>query len=430
MKFHYKKTAHITATDISRAQKKLATYFEHLKVASQDATYTYPEAPLYVVQDTALRKQIKKLASELCSRKTKEVMVVGIGGSNLGTWAVYDAVRPKGMALSFYDTVYSTHIAQGIERIKQVFKQGDELLINIVSKSGTTNETVAVARVLISALKKVRKKDWHKFMVVTTEPGSKLDAWAQHHGIASLPNPPTVGGRYSVMSAVGLFPLYCAGVDIDALHKGARDMRDTSLSVSASNPALQSATALFSAYKKGIAIENVFIFNPDLERVGKWYRQLLAESLGKEFSKNGKKKVHAGITPMVSMGSVDLHSTAQLYLGGPEDKITTFVSLPAQKDIAISHVDTGMDDLVSSLNKKSLNDVMCAIYEGTKGSYTKRKLPFMEVVLEKQSEQEIGAFMQFKMIQTMLLGVLMDVNAFDQPNVEEYKVITRKVLGG
>lgn len=355
-------------------------------------------------------------------------MVVGIGGSSLGTRAVYDALKPKGVALSFFDTVYVPDLQNAARRIRDTFKQKREIVINVVSKSGTTNETVANARVLIDALKRARKKDWQRFMVVTTEPGSLLDQWASEQGIHSLPNPPHVGGRYSVMSAVGLFPLQCAGVDIDELHKGARRAQKKCLfGKPTENYALQSAAMLYRAMKKGKIIENLFIFNPGLEEVGKWYRQLLAESLGKEHDARGRE-VHAGLTPIVSVGSVDLHSTAQLYLGGPDDKCTTFVWLSSGQDVRIPNVDARLAALVPELKRKTINELMEAIYEGTKGSYKKRGLLFAEAVLPELSEAALGEFLQFKMIQTMLLGKLMGVNAFDQPNVEEYKKITRRIL--
>jgi len=428
MRFNFKNTSGIQQADVARVGKRLAKYISRLQEASCDTAYACPESSLYLPHHHALRKQVKKMASLLASGRTREVFVVGIGGSNLGTLAVYEAIMPKGIALSFFDTVYGKHVAEGVDRMKQIFKGHGEVIVNIVSKSGTTNEPVAIGHIMINVLKKIRRKDWNRFVVVTTEPGSKLDLWAAAHDIQSLPNPPSVGGRYSVMSAVGLFPLYLSGVDIDELHKGAREALTQCLNPNPSvNPALQSATALYYAMKAGYSMENLFVFNPDLERVGKWYRQLLAESLGKERDTNDVV-VHAGIMPIVSVGSVDLHSTTQLYLGGPRNKFTTFMWLPSARDIRIPNVDAGFNGLVSEIKNQTLNQVMEAIYEGTKGSYRRRKLPYAEIVLKEQNEREIGAFLQFKMVQTMLLGALMKVNAFDQPNVEEYKNITKRLL--
>jgi glucose-6-phosphate isomerase len=427
MKFNYKQTANIKESDVTKIGKKLEPYLEELNAISEDSAYAKDESPLYLPHDDALRKQVLRLVREKQSKKLKEVMVVGIGGSNLGTWAVYDALRPEGATLSFFDTAHIRILNEACERMQEIYQEGGEVLINFISKSGSTNETVMNARVLIHALRE-NSDEWKNQVVVTTEPESKLDMWANENEIASLPNPKHVGGRYSIMSAVGLFPLALAGVNIKKLHKGASYMQKLCLTSSADvNPALQSTAAIYTAMKAKAVIHNLFVFNMDLERVGKWYRQLVGESLGKEKNLNGKV-VHAGITPMVTIGSTDLHSVAQLLLGGPKDKITTFVRIHQKEDIDIPTIDAELDDIVPELNHQTVGEVMDAIYEGTVQAYRKRKLPYVEVVLEKLNEEELGAFLQFKMVETMLLGKLMNVNAFDQPNVEEYKKITRKIL--
>jgi glucose-6-phosphate isomerase len=326
---------------------------------------------------------------------------------------------PQGVKLTFFDTAHVRLLKEANSRMRKIYRDKGEVLINFISKSGSTNETVMNARVLIDNLRDITDK-WRDHVVVTTEPDSKLDDWARNQGIASLPNPKHVGGRYSVMSAVGIFPLALAGVDIKKLHKGASRILERCLLVDArKNPALQSVAAVYSAMKNKSNIHNLFVFNMDLEGMGKWYRQLVGESLGKD----GK-----GITPMVSVGSTDLHSMLQMFLGGPNDKFTTFVRVKPSQDIHIASIDEQLDSIVPQLNQKSITQVMEAIYEGTTGSYQKRKLPFVEVILDKLNEEELGAFLQFKMIETMLLGKLMGVNAFDQPNVEEYKKITRRLL--
>jgi len=153
----------------------------------------------------------------------------------------------------------------------------------------------------------------------------------------------------------------------------------------------------------------------------------MAESLGKEFNKKGET-VNIGITPVISMGSTDLHSMAQLYLGGPYDKFTMFLSVENSN----SHVNVptlkGYSKLVYGIQGKSLESIMSAIMEGTKAAFRKGKRPFMEVKLPCKSEYYIGQFLQFKMIETIYLGFLLGVNPFDQPNVESYKEETRKIL--
>lgn len=421
MRFNYKNTSGITQKDVESVLDRLTPYFGRFQQAADDASYTTDESSLHLAHDARLRRLTEKLVVEKRTNTLSEVMVVGIGGSSLGALAVYEALVPAGVSLSFFDTVHARELAEGAARLRWVFKRGGTVLINIISKSGGTSETIANGRVLLDALKK-STKDWHKHVVVTTEAASKLEIWAASHGVAVLPNPKKVGGRYSVFSPVGAFPLALAGVDIKKFHKGASTMLKLCLVPDAKkNPALQSAVAMYAAIKKRKVAHNVFVFNPDLEGAGKWYRQLVGESLGKK----GK-----GMLPLVSVGSTDLHSVGQLYLGGPKNIFTTFVSVASSGDLHIPPVDIGFDGIVPELNNVSMRELLDAIYKGTKGAYQKRNVPFVEVVLEKLNEEEIGAFMQFKMVETMLLGRLMGVNAFDQPNVEEYKIITRRLLGG
>jgi glucose-6-phosphate isomerase len=171
----------------------------------------------------------------------------------------------------------------------------------------------------------------------------------------------------------------------------------------------------------------LFLFANDLESLGKWCRQLMAESLGKEFNKKGET-VNIGITPVISIGSTDLHSMAQLYLGGPYDKFTTFLSVENSN----SHINVpmlkGYSRLVEEVQGKSLESIMSAVLEGTKVAFRKGRRPFVEVKLPGKSEYPIGQFLQFKMMETVYLGYLLDIDPFDQPNVESYKEETRNIL--
>ncbi len=171
----------------------------------------------------------------------------------------------------------------------------------------------------------------------------------------------------------------------------------------------------------------MFLFAPCLESLGKWYRQLLAESIGKEFDRDGKV-VHCGIMPTVSIGSTDLHSMGQLYLAGPNDKMTTFVSVQNHTR-SVSIPKKGVfNGLVEGIYGKTSTEIMNAILKGIKRTYQKKKIPFCEIVLDDISPKSLGEFMQFKMMEVMFLGELFNVNVFDQPNVESYKIETKRIL--
>jgi glucose-6-phosphate isomerase len=420
MQFNYQH-AGITLNDVAQAASALKPYLSQLASAAQDNSYGTPESCLFLPSDAALREQVMSLVLKKKSDKLQEVMVIGIGGSSLGAQAVYQAVAATGVPLFFYDTLNARALGQAGERIKKITAHGGQVLIVIISKSGTTMETIANAAVLLKSLIEV-DRDWQKRVIVISEPTSALASWSEKAGITLLPHQAQVGGRFSVMSVVGLLPLALAGVDIEELRAGARDVLASCLSaVSSENIALQSAVATYKNLQAGKTIHDLFLFHPDLEGLGKWWRQLAGESLGKD----GK-----GITPTVSIGSTDLHSTGQLYLAGPADKFTAFVSVKAKSALSVPAIDENFSAIAPHLVGRSTDDIMAAIYQGAIGAYQKRGLPFVEIIFDALSTREIGAFMQFKMLETMLLARLLGVNGFDQRAVEEYKVITRQILSG
>lgn len=364
--------------------------------------------------------------------KIEYLVVVGIGGSNLGTMAVTEAIlgrmhnltkQPKAF---FVDTVDSDSLNETLSIIEPELKKGRKAVINGVSKSGATTETIANFEILVSLLKK-HCKNYQKYVFITTDYGSKYWELAQAEGFTALEIPKKTGGRYSVFSPVGLFPLAVLGIDIKKLLKGAFEMKQKCISQTIDNPAAISAIIQYIHYKTGKNISDIFLFSNDLESTGKWHRQLIAESIGKEFDNNGKR-VFTGITPTVSIGSTDLHSMAQLYLGGPYDKHTTFVSVKKNKTELKTPAMEEYDNLVANIQTKKLSTIMDAIFHGVKTAFVKQKRPFTEITLEDKSEHSLGQFLQFKMIETMYIGFLMNVNPFDQPNVEQYKEETRRIL--
>jgi len=378
--------------------------------------------------------KVRQVIGENLQLKPVYLVVVGIGGSNLGTIAVQEAILGKlynqlttSTKVLYADTVDSDGINNIIMLVKPVLERGGNIVLNVISKSGTTTETIANVEVLIDLLRR-HKKDYKNCISVTSDKDSELWNIATREGFSVLEIPKKVGGRYSVFSPAGLFPLVLLGIDIERLLDGARSMRDTCINMNVEeNPAAISAALQYLHYTSGKNISDLFLFANDLESLGKWCRQLMAESLGKEFNKKGEA-VNIGITPVISIGSTDLHSMGQLYLGGPYDKFTTFLSIENSN----SHINVPMlkeySKLVDGIQGKSLESIMSAILEGTKAAFRRGNRPFMEIQLQCKSEYSIGQFLQFKMIETIYLGYLLGVNAFDQPNVESYKEETRKIL--
>lgn len=392
--------------------------------------YQTAYASLAVPFDTAMQERVSEVVHQKQQLAPTVLVVVGIGGSSLGAKAVHQVVfgrlrvtkTEQIPGLYFAETVDADRMATILSVLEHELAAGNNVLINVVTKSGTTTETVANFYVILALLKKYRPNDYADLVVVTTDEDSPLWRMALHERFTCLEIPKMVGGRYSVFSPVGLFPLAMTGISMDALCAGARLMVDRCLSADKeNNPALMSALIQYYHYQRGVSINDLFLFSVDLEALGKWYRQLMAESIGKEFDRQGKQ-VLMGITPTISLGSIDLHSVAQLYLGGPRDKCTTFVTVEKN---AHSIVIPGE---VPGLGGRTFSEVMNALSEGTKEAYLKNNRPFCSVVLPEKTEYYIGQFLQFKMIEVIYLGFLCNVDPFNQPNVELYKQEAQKLL--
>jgi len=398
--------------------------------------YDDDRSSINLPDDEETLNTVKRVIEEKLSLQPEFLVVIGIGGSNLGTLAVQEAILGKLYNLStstikvlYADTVDSSLIGSIIKLVKPTLKRDGNVLLNVISKSGITTETVANFRILIDLLRKYKKR-YRDYVVATSDRDSELWNLAVKEGFTTLEIPQKVGGRYSVFSSVGLFPLGLLGIKIEDLLKGAKQMREACVDTDLErNPAAITASIQFNHYKEGKNISDLFFFSSDLESMGKWCRQLMAESLGKEFDRNGRK-VNVGITPTVSVGSTDLHSVAQLYLGGPYDKFTTFISIENSSPRLYVPRKDGYFDLVPGIDGRSLEEILNAILEGTKEAFRKDKRPFIEISLPDKSESSIGQFMQLKMIETMYLGHLLNVNPFDQPDVEKYKRETRRILAG
>jgi len=426
MQFLYQNTTTLDDASILTTAESLDEYSEKIAAVISSSSYDEPECTVNLPTDASILSAVQRMVEKKKTPQMKYVIVIGIGGSNLGTKAVYDALWghydglephrfPK---ILFLDTQDERILTKTISLLSSC-ESPDEFVINVISKSGGTTETMANLETLSPALLS-RFGDITSRMVFTTVENSAMHKKAQEKGVDVLFMPEMVGGRYSIFSTVGLFPLALVGVNIEQLRKGAENMRDIcgNKSLALENPAKISASLLYLLSLQGKKINDNFIFLPQLESMGKWYRQLMGESIGKE----GK-----GITPTVSMGSVDLHSVAQLYLEGPNDKTTTFIT--GGSPLADVNVPDKLTyGIVPVIQGKRIFDIMQSIVGGTLIAYKNQKRAYMHVVFVKINEELLGEFMQFKMLEMMYLGKLLEVNTFDQTGVELYKVETKKLL--
>lgn len=424
--------AHVISPEaVYAAAQQLTPYINALQLATAAASYDSPESSAYLPFDDELLARVTATAERMVTPALQHIFVVGIGGSNLGTQAIYQALvahRPNHPQMHFLDTVSTTKLLESVALI-QTLKSPEDFLIISISKSGSTTETIANTEILLAQVRDTFSTIEER-VVVISDTESHFAVGARERGIEVLHLPSPIGGRYSVLTAVGLFPLLAAGFDITALRRGAADILPYCFNSDMHhNPAAQSAGVQALALAQGIHIHDTFVFEPELEALGKWYRQLLGESIGKKHDATGAE-VRVGLTPTVSVGSTDLHSVGQLYLGGPRDKVTTFVYTTDRAGSPVVPANRTFPEAVPMVTGQSLAAIKHAIIGGTLAAYNNEELSFMLIEIPEISEYELGAFVQYKMIEMMFLGKLLNVNPFDQPNVESYKSVTKDLLMG
>lgn len=381
--------------------------------------------------------EIIKTANSL-KGKFKNLVVVGIGGSALGNIAIHTALNHpfhniltdperKGFPRVFVlDNVDPDRFSGLLDIVKP-----EETLFNFITKSGTTVETMAQFLIIVKRLHDKLGRDYKEHIITTTdsEKGT-LREITRREGFRSFVIPEGVGGRYSVLTPVGLFSAAMSGVDIEALLDGAAFMDKVCKSDNLwENPALMGAALYFLSHTK--KYKNILVMMPysnALGGVADWFCQLWAESLGKKFSLNNEV-VHTGSTPVRAIGVVDQHSQLQLYMEGPYDKVITFLAIKRfSKEVSIVSGNDVESDLVY-LKGHSLNNVMNAEFEGTRLALTEQNRPNCTIALDELSAFTLGQLFYLFELQTAYGGKFYNVNAFDQPGVEAGKINAFAMLG-
>ncbi len=407
-------------------------YIKEIKSVINKKQYDNDTASIILPFENEFVTNSSKLVKKL--KDANSFFLVGIGGSNLGTMAIHSALAKQfdnsnsKKNIYFADTLDPNKIAQINNIFINELKAGKKVVLNVISKSGSTTETIAIFSILEDSMKKYANYNYKDYVVITTDNDSKLEKFAKENEYSILNIPKKVGGRFSVFSNVSLFPLEFMGINTKKILEGAKDAVNDSLNKSmVKNDAFKSA--MYHKYfyeKKKIEIVNMFLFYTAFEDIGKWFRQLLAESCAKEFN-NNNKKVNTNITPMVSIGTTDLHSMAQLFLGGKNDKLHIFLNVLKNND-SLKTRNKGLNNVSDGIFPNSLNDIYLNIFDGVKSAFIKRKIGMYEIKLDCADEYSVGYLMQFFMVMTMFLGKIMNINTFDQPNVEEYKIETKKIM--
>jgi glucose-6-phosphate isomerase len=368
----------------------------------------------------------------------EDVLVLGIGGSALGVKAVLNALRKPAWnelddeAREFYprltvlENVDPGTVSAALRRIDP-----RRVLVNVISKSGGTAETMAQYLVVRAWLDEALGPAAHRHLVFTTDPArGALRELAQREKIATLPVPPDVGGRYSVLSPVGLLPAALVGVDIEALLAGARRAVERAESDDLlRNPAALYAALLWAADTTlGARIHVLMPYADRLREFAEWFRQLWAESLGKRVDRRDQP-VHVGPTPVAAVGATDQHSQVQLFMEGPFDKVLTFMRV---EDLGADVPIPGGGDLpadLAYLPGHTLGELLHAECGATSGALSRMGRMNMTLRLPDVSAETFGEAIMFFQIATGYAGVWYGVNPFDQPGVELGKKLTFAAMG-
>lgn len=392
-----------------------------------------PYAFAYAIDDASTIDAVRKTVKEKQRLNPSMLIVIGIGGSNLGTLAVHEALlgtlyneSTQGLKIYYADTVDTDYICSILELTETALKKGANILLNIISKSGNTTETVAIFELFLAQLKQYRPDTYADYIVCTTDQNSPLHMLATKSTWTTLTIPALVGGRYSVFTPVGLFPLAMLGINIDELLRGAQNMRNVCLHKE-NNPAVQTAAWLYALIQKNYSIANLFLFSNELRGLGSWWRQLVGESLGKAQTISGDTNTQP-IVPLVSIGTTDLHSVGQLYFADIAKIATQFVCVNKNECVLTLPNYQEFETLMPHIQNTSTGHIMHAIISGVQKAYAKKNLPFCTISLPEKNAYYLGQFLIYKMFETIYLAQLLDVNAFDQPEVEVYKKEVRAIL--
>lgn len=382
-------------------------------------------------------EQVKALAGKLKGR-CENLVVLGIGGSALGNIALQTALNPymynlddkqrAGPRLFVFDNVDPAQFGSFLDWL------GDKLdatIFNVISKSGQTAETAAQFMIIRKLLlDKFGKAGLKKHIVATTDPkhGTLLKI-AQDADLPCLEVPDGVGGRFSVLSAVGLFSAAMCGIDIDRLLAGAADMDKTvSAEDFCKNPAAINAAINFHFYNRGKKISVMMPYSYALKDLADWYRQLWAESLGKAKDLAGSE-VHIGPTPVKALGATDQHSQVQLYREGPNDKIFTFLQVrDFGKGLKIGPAPDCAAEL-KYLAGADLGALLNSEKTATEYALLQNRRPCLTVIFDKIDAYTVGQFIYLYEVTTSFAGALFGINTYDQPAVELGKEATFALMG-
>jgi len=349
----------------------------------------------------------------------ESIAVIGIGGSSLGAKAVYEFLKPVEnlrRKLYFFESTDPINIKSLLSQIDL-----EKTHFLVISKSGTTVETFAIYKYILSLQ---ANASCYTFI---TDPGSALEKYAKSVQAQILHLPDNVGGRFSVLSVVGLVPLALCGIDIKALLAGASKIKNSFFEDGYLHDILLKKSLFYAKNHAQYHINCLFAYSESLKYFCEWYVQLWGESLGK---KQRSSAFHVGLTPIGLIGPKDQHSFLQLIMEGTRDKSVTFIQIEDFEDeikipnTTLAHLESL--DTLNNLPFSQLINMQCnSVMEALK---VEENIPLDSITIPKIDAENIGSLIFYYELLTSLVGELIDVNTYDQPGVEAAKIILKKKL--
>ncbi len=417
---NYKETIANIISDLNKRKDKPGQWLRWMNLGYSEETIWY----------------VKEFAS-MVENRFDNILVLGIGGSALGGLAVTEALlkpywnlltteQRKGLPRIFFLDNIDPDSINGLLEILDLKKT----LVNVITKSGSTAETMSQYMIVKNMLEKELQDDYRKNIVVTTDKNvGILRQLADQEGYKTFVIPDDVGGRFSVFSAVGLLPFALVGIDIDELTNGIKDM-DLALKNTDIHENIAAQNALIHYLmdtKKGKNISVMMPYSSRLKYVSDWYTQLWAESLGKEFDIDGNR-VNVGPTPIKALGATDQHSQIQLYNEGPNNKLITF--------IRVENFDTTLEipkifeyTGIGYLGGKTINDLINAEADSTRVALSDYSRPTITISMDRINPYNLAQLLYMLEVQTAIAGELYHINTFNQPGVEQAKNYTYALMG-
>ena len=394
-----------------------------------------------LLQDDKILEEVKELVARLKKGPWENLIVLGIGGSALGNIALQTALNPymynlddtqrRGLRLFVFDNIDPPQLYSFLKWLES--NDGlSKTVFNVISKSGTAAETISQLMIIRSKLNSSALRN--QVIVTTVFDGNPLHKIAEEEDLLNLEIPEHLGGRFSVLSAVGLFSAAMCGIQIDTLLEGARDMdervridtnsllKDTSdmskqFDVLRQNPAAILAAINHYFYETGKKISVMMPYSYALKDLADWYRQLWAESLGKARDLDGRI-VHVGPTPVKALGTTDQHSQLQLYLDGPNDKLFTFLQVNNfAEDLKVDSFPSYVPEL-GYLDGVFLSELFSVEKKATESALVGEKRPCLTIAFDEVNEYTVGQFIYLYEVTTSLTGALFGINPYGQPAVE------------